>query len=322
MSSKSVVPRSNPTKRSDNPQRQQPVQRQAQVGGSTPNPAEMQKRLGNQGTQAWLAEQQIRTKLTVGQPGDKYEQEADQTAETVMRIPEPAAYNGAPLAKPSLSFSAKQLSHRPLRRQVMKQAEEEDKNKIVQTKELAEKTPEVVPALESRLQAMEGSGQPLPEKTQNFMASKFGNDFSQVRVHANADAVQMNRDLNAQAFTHRQDVFFGAGKYSPESSAGKRLLAHELTHTLQQQPKTKPSGISNVLQHKPKEQSEVKISSITFDGSQVQTIGTPSFTAPAVSGRLPSHPEANGIDYTQPKYQNEPDKGQFLKEPTKSTHQK
>jgi hypothetical protein len=67
-----------------------------------------------------------------------------------------------------------------------------------------------------------------------YFEPRFGVDFGQVRVHSDAEAARMNRELNAQAFTHRQDVFFGAGRYSPESSEGKRLLAHELTHVVQQ----------------------------------------------------------------------------------------
>jgi phage antirepressor YoqD-like protein len=66
------------------------------------------------------------------------------------------------------------------------------------------------------------------------MQKRFGSDFSGVRVHADSDAVQMNRELNAEAFTHGRDIYFGAGRYSPETSSGKKLLAHELTHVVQQ----------------------------------------------------------------------------------------
>jgi hypothetical protein len=93
---------------------------------------------------------------------------------------------------------------------------------------------QVTPSLEARLGASQGQGEPLSEETQTFMESRFGQDFSQVRIHADSDAVRMNRELGAQAFTHGQDVYFGAGKYSPESREGKRLLAHELTHVVQQ----------------------------------------------------------------------------------------
>ncbi len=112
--------------------------------------------------------------------------------------------------------------------------EEEEEEQTVRAKEQLGQTPHVTPTLDTRLNASRGSGQPLPQQTLNFMESRFGQDFSSVRVHTDAEAVQMNRELNAQAFTNRQDVFFGVGKYNPESSQGKRLLAHELTHVVQQ----------------------------------------------------------------------------------------
>lgn len=86
--------------------------------------------------------------------------------------------------------------------------------------------------LESRLNSSKGGGSPLPQDVKGFMESRFRTDFSQVRVHTDSEAVQMNRDLNAQAFTHKQDVYFGAGK-APGKDA---LTAHELTHVVQQLP--------------------------------------------------------------------------------------
>jgi hypothetical protein len=70
--------------------------------------------------------------------------------------------------------------------------------------------------------------------TQSFMESRFGTDFSDVRIHTGSQAVQMSRGLNAQAFTVGNDVYFNEGKYSPNFDSGKHLLAHELTHTVQQ----------------------------------------------------------------------------------------
>ena len=70
--------------------------------------------------------------------------------------------------------------------------------------------------------------------TKNFMENRFGADFSGVRIHTADYAVQMSRDLNAQAFTVGNDIYFNSGKYSPDSAGGKHLLAHELTHTIQQ----------------------------------------------------------------------------------------
>ena len=89
--------------------------------------------------------------------------------------------------------------------------------------------------LNNRIQSARGGGSSLDSSTQNFMSSRFGTDFSNVRVHTDSNAVQMSRELNAHAFTVGNDVFFNQGKYNPHSGDGKRLLAHELTHVVQQQ---------------------------------------------------------------------------------------
>ena len=121
-----------------------------------------------------------------------------------------------------------------IQRMVEPTEEDEEKLQTVQTKENPGQAPSVTSNLEARLNTSKGSGQPLPDETRSFMESRFGHDFSQVRVHAGGAAGQLNQELRAQAFTHGQDVYFGAGKYSPKSLEGKRLLAHELTHTVQQ----------------------------------------------------------------------------------------
>jgi hypothetical protein len=108
-------------------------------------------------------------------------------------------------------------------------------------------------SFESNLQSSRGLGTPLPGDTRSFMESRFSADFSGVRVHTNETSVQMNRDINAQAFTHGNDIYFNSGKFSPSSTEGKSLLAHELTHTIQQgasshtsSPATTSAGASSV----------------------------------------------------------------------------
>ena len=66
------------------------------------------------------------------------------------------------------------------------------------------------------------------------MESSIGVDFSNVKIHTDNSAVQMNKDLHAQAFTHGNDIYFNSGNFNPESKDGQHLLAHELTHTVQQ----------------------------------------------------------------------------------------
>lgn len=88
--------------------------------------------------------------------------------------------------------------------------------------------------LSRRIKQARGQGQPLPKRVQHGMERSMGADFSGVRIHTDPAAVQMSRALRAQAFTHSKDIFFNAGEYNPESAEGKHLLAHELTHTIQQ----------------------------------------------------------------------------------------
>lgn len=90
--------------------------------------------------------------------------------------------------------------------------------------------------LSQRLENTKGQGQPLPAKTQQQMAHAFNYDFSDVTIHTGVEAVKMTRELHAQAFTHGNDIYFNEGKYNPDSSTGQELLAHELTHVVQQKP--------------------------------------------------------------------------------------
>ena len=92
-------------------------------------------------------------------------------------------------------------------------------------------------------------GQPLPEADRNFMERRFSSNFSEVRLHMDSNAIQMNKELNAQAFTHGRNIYFGAGRYRPGASSGKRLLAHELTHVIQQGGITRKKLIGHELTH-------------------------------------------------------------------------
>ncbi|MFC4635124.1 DUF4157 domain-containing protein [Dokdonia ponticola] len=98
-------------------------------------------------------------------------------------------------------------------------------------------------SLENDLNASKGGGSPLDSNTKSEMESGFGTDFSGVRVHNDSTAVQMNQQLGSQAFANGNDIYFNDGKYNPRSDSGKHLLAHELTHTVQQ-------GATNSVQAK------------------------------------------------------------------------
>ena len=103
----------------------------------------------------------------------------------------------------------------------------------VQTKsEGAAKT--TSPKLTQKISERKGKGKPLPEKTKSEMEKGFGVDFSDVNIHTDKDAQEMNKSLHAQAFAHGKDIYFNEGKFDTNSAKGKKLLAHELTHVVQQ----------------------------------------------------------------------------------------
>jgi Domain of unknown function (DUF4157) len=174
----------------------------------------------------------IQAKLTVGQSNDKYEQEADAVAnKVVQRWAIPNAVNAMPTITP-FNINAAQRA--------CAACEKEDKDHI-QRKESGEMT--ASPSVESRLSATKGGGNPLPESTRTHMESSIGANFSNVRVHTGGEAVQLSQDLSAHAFTHGSDVYFNSGKFAPNTQSGRHLLAHELTHTVQQ-----GSGLQRMIQ--------------------------------------------------------------------------
>jgi hypothetical protein len=117
-------------------------------------------------------------------------------------------------------------------KKVQKKGEKEEDKKPVQTK-LNESSP-VNKGVESDLNSSKGGGSAMDINTKHEMESGFGANFSSVNIHTDSKAVQMSEQLGAQAFTHGNDVYFNKGKYNPNSKEGKHLLAHELTHTIQQ----------------------------------------------------------------------------------------
>jgi hypothetical protein len=184
----------------------------------------------------------IQAKLTVSQPGDPYEQEADRVADEVMRMRAAEASEGvsgqtqASAVQRISRFPAEQIQ----REEMIEYPLPEEQQKTVQTKRSGESSPSAPSDLEARLGSLRGSGQPLSRDVRGFMEPRFGYDFSSVRVHTDGEAVQMARDVSARAFTVGNDIYFGAGEYA-QHAEGKRLLAHELTHVIQQ------SGTSQAL---------------------------------------------------------------------------
>src|SRR5580698_2290579 len=165
------------------------------------------------------AGQGVQRKLTVGAPNDVYEKEADHMADRVV-----SGVQRKPI------FESKNDPAEGLQRKCAA-CEKEEK---VQKKAAGAARSSATPSVESGISRSKGSGSSLPSSTRNQMESSFGADFSDVKIHQDSGAKQMNKDLNAQAFTHGKDIYFDSGKYNPGNSAGKHLLAHELTHVVQQ----------------------------------------------------------------------------------------
>ena len=211
----------------------------------------------------------IQTKLTVNKPGDEYEQEADRVADQVMRMTAPVSIQRKCSSRaeeeklqrkcaeceeeekkihrkesntpkpiralsvmriadpvPSISVAPQRISR------ACAACREEDQKMLRETSAGAGKLPgEVPPIAQAVLQSL---GRPLDASTRAFFEPRFGHDFSQVRVHADGKAADAARAVWARAYTFGSDIVFGAGEYTPATEQGKRLLAHELAHVVQQ----------------------------------------------------------------------------------------
>ena len=183
----------------------------------------------------------IQPKLTINEPNDKYEQEADLMAEQVMRI-----HQQSPPLNPSPNNPISTIQREC---DTCEKENEEEKSGTLMRKAENGSGFLASPTLVTQLNTTKGGGFPLPTGTRSFMENAFNANLSGVRVHTGNRANDMNRGIQARAFTHGQDIYFKEGEYEPESSRGKKLLAHELTHTIQQSSTRNP--ITNTLQLKP-----------------------------------------------------------------------
>ena len=192
----------------------------------------VQRTIGNQAVQRLIKSGTLQAKLKIGQPGDKYEQKADRVADAVMRMPEPGVQRQVePEEEEEETLQAKPLAEEitPL---VQRQVEPEEE---LQTKATSGHLSEVTANLESNILSLKGSGQPLPESDRAHFEPRFGRDFSHVRVHMDEQAADSAEAMHARAYTTGNHIVFGAGQFVPKSTEGRLLLAHELTHVVQQQ---------------------------------------------------------------------------------------
>ena len=156
---------------------------------------------------------------------------APEKKETMALKPVPAAQNIQRRAEPSSTPPEKKLD----KKEESSAASPKKEATTVQREAAASMTNDVVATdTENRIEASRGGGTPLSGNVKTEMESKFGNDFSQVRIHADSEAADLCAETNARAFTVGNDIFFAHGEFSPENDKGRELLAHELTHVVQQ----------------------------------------------------------------------------------------
>jgi len=159
----------------------------------------------------------LQAKLRVGAVDDPLEREADAVADTVMRMPDPA----------SVGATAE-----PVLRRKCEACEDEDKTIRRQGADAAVAGGFEAPDVVSEVLA--GPGAPLDPATNRYMSLRMGQDFDGVRIHADARADESARAVGAHAYTVGRDVVFADGQYQPGADAGRRLIAHELAHVVQQ----------------------------------------------------------------------------------------
>ena len=241
----------------------------------------MQRSVGNRAMlQMRNSLETIQTKLSLGQPNDIYEEEADTVARRVVsQISRTDGSFGNPAQEPSqqVQMLQRQEEEQPdeeekeedeelvqpsrieqLQRQVEEEEEEEEESPAVvqprlldhiqrqeeepwalpkrtETNHSEKNTSSKIPhSLENKVQSARHSGEPMDRSLRTKMENGFGYDFSQVNIHTDSVSDHISRQLNAEAFTIKDDIFFRNGRFNPTSTQGQDLLAHELTHVVQQ----------------------------------------------------------------------------------------
>ncbi|KAF5430293.1 protein of unknown function (DUF4157), partial [Candidatus Methanomarinus sp.] len=182
----------------------------------------LQRTIGNQAMQRLIKSGALQTKLRISQSGDKYEQEADLIADTVLQMPKPKAVDhsdGEPsIQRICLESEKEELRRQPIedkerekivqpklkidREHIQLQAEEEEEEELLQTKEISDQNTEITPDLDSHIQALSGGGKPLPESVHSFFESRFGYDFNHVRLHTDKPAADVTRAVNNYTSNH------------------------------------------------------------------------------------------------------------------------
>jgi len=186
------------------------IQRQCSCGSSGSCPACLQKK------QASAA-----GSLKIGPKDDRFEREADAMADRVLRMPD------ASVGDSHLALSNGEAG-------VQRKCSSCEEEESIQRKASGDGTMSVSPAVDSGIRNSRGGGVPMSADLRGYYEPRFGADFSGVRLHSDSHAASLATGVGAHAFTVGSDIFFGAGQFQPGTDGGRRLLAHELTHTIQQ----------------------------------------------------------------------------------------
>ncbi|NJK70634.1 MAG: DUF4157 domain-containing protein [Microcoleus sp. SU_5_3] len=217
-----------------------PPQPESAIGRSSTHPIEeLQGAIGNRAVNQLLANQPVlqakpmfkglsgelvvQPKLTIGEIGDKYEQEADRVAEQIVsQINAPENLYMQPKQKPE---EDEKLQMKPeiggrIQRETMSPDDEDEDEQLRMKPVVATDGIAATPDLEASIQQARSSGQPLGENIRQPMEKAFGSDFSGVRVHIDSQSHQFNQSIQAKAFTTGQDIFFRQGEYQPGSQSG------------------------------------------------------------------------------------------------------
>ena len=178
------------------------------------NPVTMKKCSTSASSLSVSPHRPLQTRLRVGSSSDPLEHEADRVADAIVAAP--VSRTGASLQRQCES------------------CEEEEQHLQRKPAAGAGLRLEASPHMDARIAARSGRGAELDSTTRAFFEPRFRHDFSQIRVHADQEAAAMADSVNANAFTVAKDIYFAPGRYAPGTNAGHRLLAHELTHVVQQ----------------------------------------------------------------------------------------
>jgi len=267
---------------------------------------QLQQTYGNRYVQRLIESMRGQAKLTVNDPNDIYEQEADSVAHAVSNHAPTQIQRQEEEEEESEEEKEEEEEIQAqlfLQRQDIPEEEEKLQTKHADfiQRQVTDLVPEVDPEIEGKISAARGRGEPLDDNTREPMEQAFGTDFSGVRVHNDANADALSQSLQARAFTTGQDIFFRSGEYNPASSAGQQLLAHELTHTIQQggaektspvQQEDEPAKINGKIQPKATIQRDTVKELVEYHEQKIKEVK--GIREPTKTEKLPPEAESKG----------------------------